>query len=369
MGLRPRVLFVSGREREYIRNRVLIQALQQHYDTSVFTPNGHSTLGRITQGLARFITSRPDYDVCLAGFYGQPIAIALSVLQRKPIVFDAYVSTFDTLCQDRHWFHPRSPVGWLARWLDRRSCQVATRVLTDTQAHARYFAASFGVAAEKLVPIGVGCDESLFYPRRRTISSEHPVEVFYYGAFLPLHGTKVIIQAAHLLRERSDIRFTIGGSGPRYKAIRQMIGELELTNVDLQGWIRLEDLPGYIARASVCLGGHFSEIPKAARVVSTKTFQFVAMRKPTIVGDNPATRELFAHREHVYAIRMGDPAALADAITTLADDVTLRKQIASGGYRVFQQRCTTLAIACELRSVIEDVLAHNRPTRGSQKRT
>jgi glycosyltransferase involved in cell wall biosynthesis len=138
-----------------------------------------------------------------------------------------------------------------------------------------------------------------------------------------------------------------------------MICDLELTNIDLQGWIQIQDLPQYIARASICLGGHFSEIPKAARVVSTKTFQFIAMRKPTIVGDNPATRELFAHREHVYAVHMGDPAALADAIATLADDATLRDQIAFGGYNIFRQRFTTLEMGRELRSVIDSVSAHN----------
>ncbi|MGA9347703.1 MAG: glycosyltransferase [Anaerolineae bacterium] len=354
--MKPRVLFISGREVGYIRNRVLLAALSTHFEVAVFTTGVRSTVARIISGLARFIARRPDYEVCFAGFYGQPIAIALALLQRKPIVLDAYVSTYDTLCEDRRWFRPRSPVGRLAHWLDRRSCQVATHVITDTQAHAHYFTETFGVPRNKITPVYVGCDEALFYPRDRTPIASPRFEVFYYGAFLPLHGTEVIVEAAALLRDRPEIHFTLGGDGRRRAAVQRVITDLSLTNVELVGWIPLGQLPEYIARASVCLGGHFSTVPKAARVISTKTFQFVAMRKPTIVADNPATREVFTSGEDVYTVPMGNPAALAEAIRTLADDGALRRCIAWGGYRLFQQRLATHIVADQLASVVGETL-------------
>jgi glycosyltransferase involved in cell wall biosynthesis len=51
---------------------------------------------------------------------------------------------------------------------------------------------------------------------------------------------------------------------------------------------------------------------------------------------------------------MGDPAALAQAIRTLADDGDLRQRIAAGGHRVFRQRLTTQAIAGQLAPIIEN---------------
>lgn len=352
--MKPSVLFISGREVDYIRNRVVLNALRTHFDVIMRTASAHTTMARTIAGLARFITHTPEYDVCFVGFYGQLLAVALSVLQRKPIVLDAYVSTYDTLCEDRRRFSPRSPIGHLARWLDRRSCQVATRVITDTQAHARYFAKTFGIPRHKLETIYVGCDEKLFYPHSRGPADLKRFEVFYYGSFLPLHGTEIIVQAAALLRNRPQIHFTLGGDGLRRAAVQRMIADMALTNMDMVGWIPLEQLPAYIARASICLGGHFSTVPKAGRVISTKTFQFVAMRKPTIVADNPATRELFVPGEHVYVTPVGDPAALAEAIRVLAGDDVLRHRIASGGYEVFKQRLTTRAIADQLAILIEE---------------
>ena len=354
--MRPRVLFISGREVNYIRNRVLLAALEKFCDVTVLTGKGQNIPSRILTGLIQFITHRREYDICWAGFYGQPFALILSLLQRKPVILDAYVSTFDTLCEDRALFHPRSLPGRLAYWLDRKSCQTAGLVVTDTQANAQYFAQTIGVPEKKLRVVYVGCDESLFYPRPDISPSSTYCEVFYYGSFLPLHGTEVIIQAAALLKNRRDIHFTVGGNGPQFRKIKEMVGRLDLKNVSLVGWIPTDQLPVYIAHASICLGGHFSTVPKAARVIATKTFQFIAMRKPTIVGDNGANRELFVHREHIYAVPMGDPIALAEAIGELADTPTLREHIARGGYTLFQERLTIGAIADGL-SILFNLIA------------
>jgi len=350
--MKPRVIFISGRETSYIRNRVLLGALGKFCDVAILTGKGRNIPFRTLTGLIRFITYGQRYDICWAGFYGQPLALLLSLIQRKPVILDAYVSTYDTLCEDRGLFRPRSLPGRLAYWLDQQSCRKAYLVITDTQANAQYFAQAIGVSREKLKVVYVGCDESLFYPRSDISFSSARCEVFYYGSFLPLHGTEVIIRAAAMLKNRKDIHFTIGGNGPQFREINEMIRRLELKNVSLVGWIPMEELPIYIARASICLGGHFSTVPKAARVISTKTFQFIAMCKPTIVGNNLATRELFVHKEHVYAVQMGNPIVLAEAIGELADTPALREHIARGGYALFQEKLTIRAIADELSTLL-----------------
>jgi glycosyltransferase involved in cell wall biosynthesis len=207
-----------------------------------------------------------------------------------------------------------------------------------------------------VVPVYVGCDESLFFPRDDVPGGRRSFEVFYYGAYLPLHGTEVIIQAADRLRSRRDIHFTIGGEGMRFAAVQRMAADLALPNVELVGWIPLETLPDYIARADLCLGGHFSRVPKAQRVIATKVFQFMAMAKPTIVGDSPAIREILTHSEQVWAVPMGDPEALAGAIRILADDPVLRHRIATGGHQIFRERLTKEAIARQLAPIVMEAL-------------
>jgi len=351
---RPRILFISGREIGYIRNRVLLAALRLHHDVIIFTSQLNGTLVRSAAGLARTIVQHPPYDVVFAGFYGQPLAIALSRVQRKPVVLDAFVSTYDTLCEDRQRFEPASIPGRLAFWLDAESCKVADLVLTDTAADAAYFHDSFSVPYDKITPVYVGCDERLFFPRPPAALREG-CEVFYYGAFLPLHGALTILRAAELLLDQPAIHFTVGGDGPGLRQAQQLAASLELHNVDFVGWIPTERLPDHIAAADICLGGHFSTIAKAIRVIATKTFQFVAMGKPTIVGDNAATRELFVPGEDVLAVPMGDPAALAGAVLTLAEDVALRSRLAAGGRARFESRVSTSIIAHQLAELIREL--------------
>ena len=348
---RPRILFISGRETGYIRNRVLLAALRMHHDVTVLTPQLRGIPARIATGLARYMLQLPACDVVVAGFYGQPLALALSRLQRKPVILDAFVSTYDTLCEDRRRFRPDSLAGRLAFWLDAAGCRVARRVLTDTAANAAYFRGTFGLPGDKLAPIYVGCDESLFFPRP-PVAHREGCEVFYYGAFLPLHGVDVILRAAELLKWHPAIHFTVGGAGPGLRQMQQLATDLALSNVDFTGWIPIDRLPEYIAAADICLGGHFSKLPKASRVIATKTFQFVAMGKPTVLGDNAATRELFVPGKDVLAVPMGDPSALANAVQALAEDVTLRSRIAAGGRARFEAGATTAVIAQQLAELI-----------------
>jgi glycosyltransferase involved in cell wall biosynthesis len=140
-----------------------------------------------------------------------------------------------------------------------------------------------------------------------------------------------------------------------------MVSDLGLTNVDMPGWLPVEGLAHHIADADICLGGHFSTIPKARRVISTKTYQFLAMRKAVIVGDNEATRELLVSGRHALAVPMADPAALAQAIETLADDPALRQRIAGAGHELFRQRLTTAAIAEQLAGILERARSASRP--------
>ena len=74
---RPSLLFLSGREPEYIRNRVLIKALKTHFRVIVLTSKSSGIVSRMLLSLGKFLKLRrsQNYDICVAGFYGQPIAI------------------------------------------------------------------------------------------------------------------------------------------------------------------------------------------------------------------------------------------------------------------------------------------------------
>jgi glycosyltransferase involved in cell wall biosynthesis len=266
------------------------------------------------------------------------------------------------MCFDRKRFLPNSLAGRFFYRLDRMSCEQADGVLLDTEAHIDYFTETFQLPREKFYRVFVGADESIFHPRE-VERIDGKFRVFYYSSFLPLHGTEYIVRAAGMLSHEKEIEFVVIGEGIEREKVLALAKTLKIENIRFDNWLSYEHLPSEIAKADICLGGHFSDIDKARRVIAGKTFQFLAMGKPVIVGDCAGNRELLTDRHDALFVRMADAEALADAILELKRDAGLRERIGREGYRTFRESCCTGAVAAALAGIIDVSLKGQITTR------
>lgn len=349
------VLFISGRERTYTRNAVILRGLRENgVNVIECTSEAKSYPIRYAACMKEFLQQREgDYDIILVGFFGQPLMPIIRSLTSKPILLDAFLSAYDTMCFDRKKVKPDSLVGKFFYYLDKTACERADKILLDTNAHAEYFIRTFGINKDKFQSVFVGADDVLFYPRSSTSARKDKFTVFYYGSYLPLQGIDTIIRAAKKLENYSDIKFELIGTGPERHYIDKLSTNLNTTNISFHNWVPYTSLPSAITNADLCLGGHFSEISKAKRVIAGKTFQFIAMKKPVIVGDSPANRELFEHRENAMLVKHADSQAIADAIVELKEDSKLRDTIAENGYISFLKYCTPKVIGKVIKDSLE----------------
>jgi len=297
-----------------------------------------------------------NYDAIFIGFLGQPLVPIIKQLNNKPIIFDAFISVYDTLCYDRKKYNPNSLMGKLSYYLDKKSCDLSDTVLLDTNTHINYFIDTFGLNNSKFKRIFVGADTNVFYPRNIKKENKDTFKVFYYGTYLPLQGIEYIIHSAKILEKYEEIKFKIVGKGLEHQKIMKLAKSLDVKNIEFIDWIPYAELPIEIAKADICLGGHFSNIDKCKRVISGKTFQFLAMKKPVIVGDNPANKELLTHKENALFVEHANPEDLAEKILELKDDEKLKEKIAENGYKVFKENCTPDVIGVELAKIIEKVI-------------
>jgi glycosyltransferase involved in cell wall biosynthesis len=309
------ILFLCGRELSYTRNNVLYNALSNRGKVKDISSSHKNYLIRHLIVIYRFLISRRDYDVVFVGFYGQLLVPVVRLFTRKPIIFDAFISTYQTLCFDRKKFSPRSPVGKLAFYLDKYSCNKSNKILLDTNAHIDYFVNTFGIDKNKFLRIFVGADEELFYPRP-AVKNKKPI-VFTYSAYQPLHGTEYIVEAAKILENKAN--FIIVGKGIERKKIDNLVAKLKPKNITFIDWVPYKKLPEYISKSDVCLGGHFGNTQKAKMVIAGKTFQFIAMKKPTILTINMANLELFSQQEGMFC-EQADEKSLAKKINELITD-------------------------------------------------
>jgi glycosyltransferase involved in cell wall biosynthesis len=270
--------------------------------------------------LAR-VWTMPVPDVVLVGYLGLLDVLLLCPFARLrgvPVVWDQFISLYDTLVCDRRKLSAQHPLAMLLYAAEWAACRAADRVLMDTRAHAAYVASAFGLDAQKVQSVWVGAETSVFPPARERVAEAGPMTVLFYGQLIPLHGVETIIQAARLLRER-PIRFVLIGSGQEQQRVSELLAEQPLERLEWLEWVEYEQLSERIERADVCLG-IFGSSAKAARVIPNKVFQIVAARRPLVTRDSPAIRELFGPSEEgVWLVPPADPEALAAVLERLLE--------------------------------------------------
>ena len=90
----------------------------------------------------------PRPDVVVVGYLGHLDVLVLwlfAKIRRVPIVWDAFLSLYDTIVCDRKMLSKNNPLSMLLYCWEWLACRAADRVVLDTQAHADYFSLQYNV--------------------------------------------------------------------------------------------------------------------------------------------------------------------------------------------------------------------------------
>ena len=243
---------------------------------------------------------------------------SILTFRRKKIIFDAFISLYDTMVSDRKMLKENSFFSKIVFWLDKLSCWFADTVILDTNAHIDFFHKTFNVPKEKMVRIFASADEDIFYARE--IDKENDkFNVLFIGKYTPLHGIEYIVEAAEILKKSQDIHFTFIGKGQLYPEIRSIVKYNHLDNIEFIDWVEYEKLPDHIGKADVCLGV-FSASEKASRVIPNKVFQSMAMGKVVVTARTPGIAEGLRDEDNAILCNPADPIDLSNAIIKVKED-------------------------------------------------
>lgn len=303
-----------------------------------------------------FFSKCRNCDVILVAYpwdWDMVVGKIISILTGKPIVFDIFVSKYNTFVLDRKVFPEKSFMTKMCIFMDRLSCNLSDKVLTETETQKKAFIELIGINESKLKAVYVGAESSLFYPRPEPKTDKF--KVLFYGTHIPLQGVKFIVKAIKLLEKEKDIHFKVIGKGQTYDEVMQIASELKLKRTDFVDWVPYESLPKEVARADLCLG-QFGETFKGNIVVCNKVFQAMAMEKPVINGEYSATKEFFKHKENIFLCKTSSEKAIAESILLLKKDKKLRNKIALNGSKLFKERFSEEAIGKELKGVLQEVI-------------
>lgn len=325
------ILFICTRHSTYTRNEFFIKQLLKagnlkclFYDHKYYFLRLACVAWKII-----ILKNKKKYNVVVVGFLAQPILPLVRLYFKQPIIADFFLSLYDTICYDRKIFKPNSIVGKLIYKFEKWCLSISDYITTDTETHLKYFIDKFNANINKSKIIYVLANTDIFFNQKKSIS-DNKFRIFTYATCLPVHGIETILRAVSELAHL-NLFFTL--VGPLSKKYQCLIDNLKLPNVNFVDYVEYKKLPNYIKESDVCLGGHFGITNKAERTIAGKTFQFISMKKPVILGNSLANQELFRDEYNCLMVPRDDPNALAGAIIRLYQDRKLLNKIRDNASR------------------------------------
>lgn len=161
--------------------------------------------------------------------------------------------------------------------------------------------------------------------------------VMFAGNIGTAQGVDVIVEAALLLQEQTDIHFVVIGDGSCRENILQTVKRQGLTNVHLPGRFPVETMPGFMKKASVLLVT-LTDKPIFSVTVPNKIQAYMAVGKPIIACLNGEGARIVEEAKVGLSTPAEDAESLAKTVMSLykmsADE---KKDMGDNGQNYYQE--------------------------------
>ncbi len=248
--------------------------------------------------------------------------------------------------------------GLIYRWADRKAKGVyrtAQKILVNSPAMLEELEKE-GVSREKLVFLPNGADLDLFSSRADSsvINQQYHLEgkfvVLYTGLLGFAQAPEIMIKAADLLKDTSDIVLLIVGIGPLYQSLKP-----KSDNVILVGAKPHKEIPNFIARADLCLIPYKNK-ETFKKNIPSKMYEYMAGGKAIIINLEGAAGKIIREAKAGLIVEPENPQALAEGILKLYQSQALRKEMEENSRSYGKEHGDRRIISQKLENILQDVI-------------
>ncbi|ROP65159.1 MULTISPECIES: glycosyltransferase [unclassified Curtobacterium] len=305
----------------YPRNARVRAAFQDRFDAEVVVvtqSRASSRLRRIRQDLHGLWRASAGADVVMLAemrLTHAPLVWLVGRLRRAVVVIDRFIGLHETAVEDWGSVAAGSTRARRFALQDAIATGLGDLVVTDTAVRARALSAVTGREVLDL-PVGAPAWAGSTAP----IRPGSRLRVLYYGNYIPLHGTELVVDALAELTATRRFTATFVGNGVRRAAIEQRAAELGLRGrITFLDAVSESELAELVERHHVVLGV-FGSSTKATSVVANKVWQGLAAGRVVVTQRSAAVEELA--RIAGPLLVQTDPGS-AHAITSALADIEL----------------------------------------------
>lgn len=352
-----RVLFWGRFDHGYSKTRVNIAVFRAlGWDVDFFDVKWCCRFGDV-EAFFRGLGRRPKPDLVFVPVCRQrDIAAACRWAHRRGIkvLFDPMISAWDKkVLEQKKWRAEEPRAKRLLAW-ERKLFTMPDFITWDTSCHVDFAAEYLNVPREKMCPLFTGTDEEVFKPvaTESTLEDDGVFKILYHGAYLPLHGTETIVEAARITQDL-PIRWDFLGWGA-YKAETEAKAA-GLKNVRFLDKVPYVEVPKVICSHDIVLGV-FGTTAKAARVIGNKVYECMACARPTInefcTGYPPSAKECKA----IKFIPAGDAAALVKAVEEYRADWENKETYFAAAREFFERELSFEVVKRQMVGVLKHLM-------------
>lgn len=288
-------------------------------------PGPVGRLVRMVLPIVRAITALPTSDVLYvrSHFAALPV-ILVAAMFRRPVVQELN-GPYEDL------FAAWPGTNRIARLLYmgmRLQLRLATRVIAVTPELAS-LADREGKRSDTTV-IGNGVDADRFFPRPSGALPVSPPRAIFVGVLASYQGVEEMLAATDEPAWPSDVRLTIAGSGPLTDLVTDRAASS--ARIEYLGSVPFTRVPDLLRWSSVALCIQSSSPRNTVSGLSPiKLFEAMASGIPLIVADVGGVAEFVRATGCGLVVPTADPAAIARAVRTLAEDPGLAEDLGRHG--------------------------------------
>ncbi|MDB5167039.1 MAG: hypothetical protein JWN26_184 [Candidatus Saccharibacteria bacterium] len=355
MSVKKICLITCYNQPDYIRARTLRAALGSMDEVElIVVKNKHTNILRYLEVFYRVLVVRLKYhpDIYFQTFRAyESFPILRLITIGKKFIFDEFINPIEQVAYENRYIKPGGLLATIARLGYKFWLFTVSMIVTDTPSHAAYSAKLMKLPIDKYMPIIVSTDEQVF--KKTNIPKKAKGDtftVFYYGLFMmPLQGLEVILEAMRLVKDQDIKLVLIGGKQSTLEKVTK--AQDDGANIEYKKYVPYESLPTYMESADLCLGGPFGGTVQAQYVIGGKTFQYLHMGRPVVVGYNEESH-IWTDKKDALIIYQADPQELADAIIWAKNHPIELHKIGHAGQKLYDQKLSNKELVKELRMLL-----------------
>lgn len=253
------------------------------------------------------------------------------------------------------WFRQRV-AKLVAMWIDRALARADLILVTNEGARTALLAA--GIAPAGIVTLPNGIDRARFNElsllQRPPAESSSELTVGYCGLVGHNQGLGTLLDVASRLPQT---HFVVAGDGPELRALREAASRRGLSNIELKGQVDWDGVVDLYRRSDVLFAQVRSRPSLTQTAVPSKVYEYMSAGRPVVYGGMGIAADLVSSAGAGIVVPAEDAGAIADAITTLGGNTTLRNEMGQRG-RIRAAESVREDIADRLVPVVLERLAH-----------